>query len=391
MTLKSGIEMKIIHRWMILIFLSSFSNMLNLNDKVSADNIEQGRKIYSQVCFNCHGPKLNGGIGPALNDNYWRHGSSPEAILNAISKGIPETEMIAFENVYSESDRIALRDFILSEQEGMREVLRSVYPVSYFKGKRFKPELFKSVESESQKPLPENVFYFDRSKEGILLGNAKLYIKEAGNYQFVVRPIGRTSIYLNEKEVHYSDAKINKKDSVNLSFELTKGVHDIVIMHEEKVTHSYRFHAVLKNKKGLTIDLCGRSLEGNVPRIIKPGVEAKVARKWIAGLPPRTLLCVLPNKVIVAYNPVDGKVLKAWHTAEINQTPSLADRSAKASALKGIAMTEFSSGVPDSDSVQFKYYESMGEMVTIVSTINGVDKVVTIAPKGAQSFSLSIK
>ena len=117
-----------------------------LSASVSAAHLERGRTIYSQICFNCHGPKLEGGQGPALKDQYWQHGSSPEAILNVINKGVPGSPMIAFETVFPESDRLALRDFILSEQEGLREVVRSVYPRQFFKNKRFTPALFEGVE-----------------------------------------------------------------------------------------------------------------------------------------------------------------------------------------------------------------------------------------------------
>jgi mono/diheme cytochrome c family protein len=78
-------------------------------------SIARGKQVYGQLCFNCHGPALDGGIGPSLKDNFWQHGSSPEAILNVINKGIPNTEMIGYEAVFPEADRIGLRDFILSE------------------------------------------------------------------------------------------------------------------------------------------------------------------------------------------------------------------------------------------------------------------------------------
>jgi mono/diheme cytochrome c family protein len=80
-----------------------------------AADIERGRLIYSQICFNCQGPKLDGGQGPSLKGQYWQHGSSPEAILNVINKGVPGSPMIPYEAVFPESDRIALRDFIGSD------------------------------------------------------------------------------------------------------------------------------------------------------------------------------------------------------------------------------------------------------------------------------------
>ena len=363
-----------------------------LSASVYAANLERGRTIYSQICFNCHGPKLEGGQGPALKDQYWQHGSSPEAILNVINKGVPGSPMIAFETVFPESDRLALRDFILSEQEGLREVVRSVYPRQFFKNKRFTPALFEGVESDSQTPLPENWYYMDRNADGVMRGTAKLYIREEGDYEFAIRPIGRTSIFLNGDEVHYSDESQDKSTHFNKAFHLDPGVHDLQIFHEEKIANSYRFHGVLKGTESKQFALNGRSLEGNIPKIItaRPG-EAQVIRKWIEGLPPRALLCLLPNQVIVAYNPENGSVLKAWHTAEINQTPSLPDRSQKPSEIKGTLIPDAGpdTGLPDTQ--RFLRYEVRGDTVRIASLINGGEKTVTISPHGTQSYTLSVQ
>ena len=70
--------------------------------------------------------------------------------MRSITKGITGTEMIAYEYVYSEEDRQAVTDFILDKQEGNRQTLRFLYSRDYFKGKRLTPELFDSVESDSQ-------------------------------------------------------------------------------------------------------------------------------------------------------------------------------------------------------------------------------------------------
>ena len=79
-------------------------------------NLERGQEIYSQICVTCHGPNLDGGIGPSLVDAYWKHGDTSEAIMRSITKGITGTEMIAYEYVYSEEDRQAVTDFILDKQ-----------------------------------------------------------------------------------------------------------------------------------------------------------------------------------------------------------------------------------------------------------------------------------
>lgn len=355
-------------------------------------DLERGREIYSQICFNCHGPKLEGGQGPALKDQYWRHGSSPEAILRVINKGVEGSEMIGYEEVFPEADRLALRDFILSEQEGMRETVRSVYPVEYFKGKRFAPKEFESVESLSQTRLPENLYYFERNGVGVMRGNSKLYIKTAGEYRFSIGPVGRTSIFLNGEEVHYSDAKTDKKTHFNKTVTLKPGVHDLEIFHEEKKSHSYRFRAVLQQIGGRNFVLTGRSLQGNTPKVIKarPG-EAQVVRKWIKDLPPRALLCLLPNSVIVAVNPVDGSVLNSWHSAEVNQTPSLPDRSAKPSEINGVEIAKATKSPLKPNGLRFLRYEIKGDLVHLSFLQNGTEKTMTIAPDQTQRFSIFVR
>ncbi len=366
------------------------SLLLSMLVSVATADVERGKTLYAQVCFNCHGPALDGGQGPALNDRYWQHGSSPEAILKVIDKGVPGSPMIAYESVFPEADRIAMRNFILSAQEGFRETVRAVYPRAPFQGKRLTSELFDPVKPESQTALPENWYYFERNQDGVLRGTSKLHIKQPGNYHFTIRPIGRTTIYLDGKEVHYSDAKTTKRTHRNETFELAPGVYDFEILHEEKTAHRYRFNGFLVHEGGRKWPLHGRSLQGNIPVIIKAGPEAKVVRKWIAGLPPRTLLCLLPNHVIVAYDVEQGAVIRAWHSAEINQTPSLPDRSTKPSEIRGEPIQDAEAQVSDSERSRFLRYESRGDQVHIVSLTSGKEQAVVIAPDGAQSFTVSL-
>lgn len=357
----------------------------------NAADHSRAQLLYSQICFNCHGPKLDGGKGPALTDAYWRHGSEPEAILKAINKGFPGSEMVAFEEALPESDRIALRDFLVAKQEGLREVVRHVYPREPFQGKRLEPGLFTSVKPISHKRLPENVFYLDRNQDGVLRGTAKVYVREPGEYRFVIPPRGRSSIYVNGKEVFYYDTRTKKHTHINESFLLKAGVHEMEFLHEEKTSHRFRFTGALRHESGKKWPLNGRSLQGNVPKIIAAEPEAKVVRKSIAGLPPRALLCLLPNQVLVAYNPTDGSVLQAWHSASINQTPSLEDRSAKPSEIKGAPIPGVESRVLEAELLRFLRYEMHLDTVHLVSLVNGEEKTVTIAPEGTQSFKVSIR
>ncbi|MGB1875198.1 MAG: c-type cytochrome [Akkermansiaceae bacterium] len=357
----------------------------------SPTSAERGKEVYMQICFTCHGPQLDGGIGPSLKDPFWKHGSSPQAILDAIDNGIEGTEMIGYKNVYPEADRLALRDFILSEQEGLRGMVRSIYPGAPFKSKPLSLEIVNSVESVSQTALPENWISVERNTEGVLRASATAYIREPGDYRFVTNRAGRTVIYFDGKVVYTADEKSPKTSDQSEVLKLQPGTYEVEILHEEKRAHSYRFNGSLSGPKGKRFPLAGRSLQGNVPKFIVAGPKAKVARKWIDGLPPRTLLCVLPNKVIVAYNAQDGSVLKAWHSAEINQTPSLPDRSQQPSAMKGEEIAEPAKSHTPAEDYQFLGYEITGPEVLIHHLTAGQTQTLVIAPEGEQSFTISTK
>jgi cytochrome c551/c552 len=372
--------------------LAFFFISLSITPLLSASNLQRGQEIYSQICVTCHGPNLDGGIGPSLVDAYWKHGDTSEAIMRSITKGITGTEMIAYEYVYSEEDRKAVTDFILDKQEGNRQTLRSLYSRDYFKGKRLTPELFDSVESDSQGILPENFLYTKRMFDGVLRGQSKLFIKQPGNYRFNVGGSGgRTSIWVNGEEMHYTNDKEDKSNFFSKDFHLDAGVHDLEILQEEPTSFSMRFNARLQKIGGPNWMLTGKSLEGNTPKIIRPGPQAKVIRKWIDGLPPRTLLLLLPNQVMVAYDSASGQILKAWKSALVNQTPSLDNRSQNQSVAKGQEIPGAGSTVMKGKEFNLLHYETQGDSVLISSLVDGVSQNFTVSPQGPDSFTVTLQ
>ena len=371
--------------------LAFFFISLSITNLSSASNLQRGQEIYSQICVTCHGPNLDGGIGPSLVDAYWKHGDTSEAIMRSITKGITGTEMIAYEYVYSEEDRQAVTDFILDKQEGNRQTLRSFYSRDYFKWKRFSPELFDSVESISQEILPENFLYTKRAFDGVLRGQSKLFIKKPGKYRFEVNLHGRTSIWLNGEEMHFTDVEKSKDTYFSKQFDLEAGIHDLQVLHEEPTGHSMRFNARLRKVGGEFWMLTGKSLEGNTPKIVRPGTEAKVVRKWIEGLPPRTLLVLLPNQVMVAYDSASGQVLKAWKSALVNQTPSLDSRSQNESVAKGQEISGAQQTVLQGQEFSLKSYETTGDSLFISTLVDGVSKRIKVSPEGSDSFSISVQ
>ena len=352
-------------------------------------NTERGQQIYSQICVNCHGPNLDGGIGPNLIDSYWKNGDSFDSIYRSIAKGITGTEMIAYELVYPEEDLSSLTAFIVDKQEGNRETLRSTYPRDYFQGKRLHPDLFDSIESTSQKRLPENFYYVKRMFDGILRGQSKLYISSPGKYRFNTGGPGRTSIWVNGNEVLYRNDKQDKSTGINLDFVLPAGVHDLEIIHEEPTSHSMRFYARLQKLNGKHWMLTGKSLEGSVPKVIRSGQEAKVIRKWIDDLPPRTLLLLLPNKVLLAYDSASGKIIKGWESAFLNQTPSLDSRSQKQSEIKGTELPDVAKTILEGKQFNLLHYETAGDSVKIATLVDGKQKNFEISPEGKNSYKLT--
>ena len=357
--------------------------------QVTYGSIERGREIYSQICVNCHGPNLDGGIGPNLIDSYWKNGDSFDSIYRSIAKGITGTEMIAYELVYPEKDLSSLTAFIVDKQEGNRETLRSTYPRDYFEGKRLHPDLFDSIESASQKRLPENFYYVERMFDGVLRGQSKLYISSPGKYRFNTGGTGRTSIWVNGNEVLYRNTKQDKSTGINLDFELSAGIHDLEILHEEPTSHSMRFYARLQKLNGKHWMLTGKSLEGNVPKVIRAAQEAKVIRKWIDGLPPRTLLFLLPNKVLLAYDSASGKIIKGWESAFLNQTPSLDSRSQKQSEIKGTELSGVAKTILKGKQFNLLHYETIGDSVKIATLVDGKQKHFQISPEGKNSYKLT--
>jgi cytochrome c oxidase cbb3-type subunit III len=79
-----------------------------------ATGIAEGKKIYGQSCFPCHGANGEGGVGPNLTDDYWLHGGSINDVFKTIKYGVPDKGMQAWEKTFSPSQIKNLTSFIKS-------------------------------------------------------------------------------------------------------------------------------------------------------------------------------------------------------------------------------------------------------------------------------------
>jgi len=61
----------------------------------------KGPEIYQELCAQCHGPKGEGGVGPALSDPKFQDANSDQAIYDTINNGHSATSMIAWGEILS--------------------------------------------------------------------------------------------------------------------------------------------------------------------------------------------------------------------------------------------------------------------------------------------------
>jgi cytochrome c oxidase cbb3-type subunit 3 len=52
------------------------------------DAVAAGQEVYETTCLGCHGPELEGAIGPNLTDDVWIRGTGkPEEVLEIVTNG----------------------------------------------------------------------------------------------------------------------------------------------------------------------------------------------------------------------------------------------------------------------------------------------------------------
>jgi cytochrome c oxidase cbb3-type subunit 3 len=67
----------------------------------SPAGLDEGKEIFTSVCWTCHGKLGEGGTGPNLTDNYWLHKGSLTDVYLSIKHGYPDKGMQAWEKNYS--------------------------------------------------------------------------------------------------------------------------------------------------------------------------------------------------------------------------------------------------------------------------------------------------
>lgn len=85
-----------------------------------SDN-KPGAEIYMNYCSACHGKKLEGGQAPSLLTTKWKQGESKKAVMQTIKKGVPNTAMMAWENMLTEKQIEQVTDYMLFLKKSKKE------------------------------------------------------------------------------------------------------------------------------------------------------------------------------------------------------------------------------------------------------------------------------
>lgn len=84
--------------------------------------IAEGRAIYRGHggCLVCHGAKLEGGVGPTLLAHRWKDAERGEyaAIIRVLSRGVPNTVMVARPNGISNAQVVAVAAYVWAVNHG---------------------------------------------------------------------------------------------------------------------------------------------------------------------------------------------------------------------------------------------------------------------------------
>mgnify|MGYP001212277174 CR=1 FL=1 len=132
------------------------SEDLELIEKsLNKKNLKEGKALYGQACFACHGHKLEGATGPNLVDGEWLHGGRPSNLYQSISKGFSEKGMMAFDTMYSSKQRENLVAYLLSKSSGLKDLEFELRPGAEGLESGLSQEMYKTG------PMPQQLLHFD--------------------------------------------------------------------------------------------------------------------------------------------------------------------------------------------------------------------------------------
>ena len=313
--------------------LALLLSIMTFHTILADDSIANGKKLYDSVCFACHGKNLGGATGHNLKDAVWVHGGSKDKIMETIKKGFPDKGMVPFGTVFNEVQIESITNYILSRQEGVREMNYEIFhDVTIESG----------INWESAKPnkagqivppiintnLPEVDQFAMRLK-----GTFQIPAHLAGDFLLKGQSAQRSgfSILIDGKELK---SKHKSKKNFESKLKLTAGVHSIEFRFVK--THkntSLLLDLVGKETIPLSIKSLQKSLKNN--HIVKANDSFVIDRKRVEGLPPGAIVVNHQDRISYAINPYNASISAIWSGESVDIGPNIFARGQDAAQILG--------------------------------------------------------
>jgi cytochrome c oxidase cbb3-type subunit 3 len=84
---------------------------------VTAQLATAGQAVYQSNCVACHGPALEGGIGPNLKDEAWIHGGEPRQVLHTVMEGVAARGMPGWGAILGPEKARQVAAYVLSQSQ----------------------------------------------------------------------------------------------------------------------------------------------------------------------------------------------------------------------------------------------------------------------------------
>ena len=288
------------------------------------DSVNRGKALYDNICFSCHGKNLEGGVGYNLKDHEWIHGNSPLDIAKTIKNGFPDKGMIAFGALYNDDQIQDITNFILSRQEGLRDMEYKIYhDVDIETGINWDS----AVPSKTGKPaLPYPNFQLPEVDQFAMSYKGKLLIPSHAAGSFKLSGMFRQSegfeILIDGEKIPLN---LDKRNRFKEPIELSAGTHEF----ELRFIKIFRFASFNMDLHGkvkipLAIDSYRRSI--NTAHIVEAGDTFKIIRKRIKGYSAGSIAVNHSDRSTYIINPDNAEITGLWEGKSLDIGPNINER-----------------------------------------------------------------
>ncbi|MGJ8693870.1 MAG: c-type cytochrome [Thalassotalea sp.] len=314
------------------------SALMTLSTMSSAADIENGKSLFESTCAGCHGKNLDGGAGFNLKDEQWVHGDSSEEILANIKKGFGNAGMPAFANVYSEQQLTDIVAYILSRQEGLRNLSYKIYHITPDSPSTF--NILADLKVKKSGILSNNLMDFSlpEVKDYIIEFEGDLYTDS----QLASNVFGM--VYKQNIEIIIDGEVMEQtsKEWLKNSWLLKKGKRNFKLRYSTAGSNpkSNKDHKLFVTDEKITQKLfalttSGKAFLNKATVNIKAESDIVVMRKKTVNLPTRAISVGYPEKVNYAFSTKDCAVAGFWTGEMLNIGPNIEGRGRDGSVILG--------------------------------------------------------